>query len=58
MSDWIGFPTLYYLPLPQSISEIRFIRGGNSLLYGPEPSASSELYHQTSCAGFAMEFLY
>jgi TonB-dependent Receptor Plug Domain len=32
MSDWIGFPTLYYLPLPQSISEIQFIRGGSSLL--------------------------
>jgi Fe(3+) dicitrate transport protein len=28
MSDWIGFPTLYYLPLPQSIKEIQFIRGG------------------------------
>ena len=38
MSDWIGFPTLYYLPLPQSTSEIQFIRGGNSLLYGPEPA--------------------
>ncbi len=38
MSDWIGFPTLYYLPLPQAISEIQFIRGGNSLLYGPEPA--------------------
>jgi len=38
MSDWIGFPTLYYLPFPQSIKEIQFIRGGNSLLYGPEPA--------------------
>ncbi len=38
MSDWIGFPTLYYLPLPQAIKEIQFIRGGNSLLYGPEPA--------------------
>jgi len=38
MSDWIGFPTLYYLPLPQPISEIQFIRGGNSWLYGPEPA--------------------
>jgi Fe(3+) dicitrate transport protein len=38
MSDWIGFPTLYYLPLPQSIKEIQFIRGGSSLLYGPEPA--------------------
>jgi Fe(3+) dicitrate transport protein len=38
MSDWIGFPTLYYLPVPQSTSEIQFIRGGSSLLYGPEPA--------------------
>ena len=38
MSEWIGFPTLYYLPLPQSISEIQFIRGGSSLLYGPQPA--------------------
>ena len=37
-TDWIGFPTLYYTPLPQSISEIQVIRGGNSLLYGPEPA--------------------
>ena len=38
MSEWIGFPTLYYQPFPQSVSEIQFIRGGNSLLYGPEPA--------------------
>src|SRR3954470_18138793 len=38
MSDWIGFPTLYYLPVPQSTSEIQLIRGGSSLLYGPEPA--------------------
>jgi Fe(3+) dicitrate transport protein len=37
-SDWIGFPTLYFLPLPQSVSQIDFIRGGGSLLYGPEPA--------------------
>ncbi len=37
-SDWIGFPTLYYLPFPQAISEIQVIRGGSSLLYGPEPA--------------------
>ena len=23
MTDWIGFPTLYYTPLPQSISEVQ-----------------------------------
>ena len=38
MADWIGFPTLYYLPVPQSVSEIQVIRGGSSLLYGPEPA--------------------
>jgi Fe(3+) dicitrate transport protein len=35
--DWIGFPTVYTFPLPQTISEIQLIRGGSSLLYGPEP---------------------
>ena len=37
-TDWIGFPTIYYVPLPQSVSEIQLIRGGSSLLYGPEPA--------------------
>ncbi len=37
-SDWIGFPTLFYVPVPQSLQEIQEIRGGSSLLYGPEPA--------------------
>src|SRR5690348_14743152 len=37
-TDWIGFPTLYYTPLPQSLQEVQLIRGGSSLLYGPEPA--------------------
>ncbi|MEP7184499.1 MAG: TonB-dependent receptor [Rhodanobacter sp.] len=37
-SDWIGFPTLYAMPLAQSLSEVELIRGGSSLLYGPEPA--------------------
>jgi Fe(3+) dicitrate transport protein len=37
-TDWIGFPTLYYTPLPQGISEIQMIRGGSSLIYGPNPA--------------------
>ncbi|MGH8232879.1 MAG: TonB-dependent receptor family protein [Rhodanobacteraceae bacterium] len=37
-SDWIGFPTLYAMPLSQSIADIQLIRGGSSLLYGPEPA--------------------
>lgn len=36
--DWIGFPTLYVLPLPQTIAQVQLIRGGSSLLYGPEPA--------------------
>ncbi|TAM97672.1 MAG: Plug domain-containing protein, partial [Rhodanobacteraceae bacterium] len=36
-ADWIGFPTLYAMPLSQSIADIQLIRGGSSLLYGPEP---------------------
>jgi Fe(3+) dicitrate transport protein len=35
--DWIGFPTVYYLPVPQTISSVQMIRGGSGLLYGPEP---------------------
>jgi Fe(3+) dicitrate transport protein len=37
-SDWIGFPTLYVMPLPQGNSEVQLIRGGSALLYGPEPA--------------------
>ena len=37
-SDWIGFPTLYAMPLAQSLSTVELIRGGSSLLYGPEPA--------------------
>src|SRR5512146_535283 len=29
-TDWIGFPTLYYMPLPQSLEEVQLIRGGSS----------------------------
>jgi Fe(3+) dicitrate transport protein len=35
--DWIGYPTLYYLPVPQTIQSLQMIRAGSGLLYGPEP---------------------
>lgn len=35
--DWIGYPTTYYLPVPQTIGSIQMIRGGSGLIYGPEP---------------------
>ena len=36
-ADWIGYPTIYTFPLPQSIEQVQMIRGGSSLLYGPQP---------------------
>jgi Fe(3+) dicitrate transport protein len=35
--DWIGFPTIYYIPVPQTIGSVQMIRAGSGLLYGPEP---------------------
>jgi Fe(3+) dicitrate transport protein len=35
--DWIGYPTTYYLPVPQTLASVQMIRGGSGLLYGPEP---------------------
>jgi Fe(3+) dicitrate transport protein len=35
--DWIGYPTTYYLPVPQTLGSVQMIRGGSGLTYGPEP---------------------
>ena len=35
--DWIGYPTIYYIPVPQTVSSMQMIRAGSGLLYGPEP---------------------
>ena len=35
--DWIGYPTLYDLPVPQTLDSVQMIRAGSGLLYGPEP---------------------
>jgi Fe(3+) dicitrate transport protein len=56
MSDWIGFPTLYYLPLPQSVSEIQLIRGGSSLLYGPEPAPAVNYVSKRPAIGSPLSF--
>ena len=50
-TDWIGFPTLYYMPLFQGLSEIQEIRGGSSLLYGPEPAPVINLVSKRPPAG-------
>ena len=35
--DWIGYPTIYTLPVPQTLGSVQMIRAGSGLLYGPEP---------------------
>jgi Fe(3+) dicitrate transport protein len=50
-TDWIGFPTLYYMPLPQSLAEVQLIRGGNSLIYGPNPAPVVNLVSKRPAAG-------
>ncbi len=49
-TDWIGFPTLYYMPLPQSLAEVQLIRGGNSLIYGPNPAPVVNLVSERPAA--------
>ena len=49
-TDWIGFPTLYYMPLPQSLAEVQLIRGGNSLIYGPNPAPAVNLVSKRPAA--------
>ncbi len=35
-SDLFGYPTIYYLPPPQRVERVEFVRGGSGLLYGPQ----------------------
>jgi Fe(3+) dicitrate transport protein len=34
--DWIGYPTIYDLPVPETLASAQMFRGGSGLLYGPE----------------------
>lgn len=36
-TDWIAVPTTYVLPVPQTVQSLQLVRGGSSLLYGPQP---------------------
>jgi Fe(3+) dicitrate transport protein len=48
--DWIGYPTLYYLPVPQTLSSVQMIRAGSGLLYGPEPQPVINFVSRTPLA--------
>lgn len=37
VSDWFGYPTAYYAPPLESVGRVELVRGGGSLLYGPQP---------------------
>lgn len=49
-TDWVGFPTLYYMPSAQSLEEVQLIRGGSSLIYGPEPAPAVNLVSKRPAA--------
>ena len=36
-ADMFGYPEAYYVPPMESVERIDFIRGGGSLMYGPQP---------------------
>jgi Fe(3+) dicitrate transport protein len=37
VSDWLGYSTVYYTPPFETVERLEFVRGGASLLYGPQP---------------------
>ena len=39
-ADQFGYPEAYYIPAFQTIDRVEFIRGGASLLYGPQPGGA------------------
>jgi Fe(3+) dicitrate transport protein len=40
VADMFGYPTVYYAPPFESIDRLEYIRGGASLLYGPQPGGA------------------
>lgn len=38
--DLHGYPTVYYAPPFESVDRLEFVRGGASLVYGPQPSGA------------------
>ena len=38
--DLYGYPTVYFAPPFESVDRLEFIRGGASLMYGPQPSGA------------------
>ena len=55
--DWIGYPTLYYIPDPETISQVQMIRGGSGRRYGPDPHPVIKIKtKKTRMVGFPKTF--
>lgn len=39
-ADMFGYPEAYYVPATQTVDRIDFLRGGASLMYGPQPGGA------------------
>ena len=52
-TDWIAVPTTYVLPVPQSVQSLQLVRGGSSLLYGPQPGPVLNYISKRPAAGKA-----
>ncbi|OGX08128.1 MAG: hypothetical protein A2Z88_02090 [Omnitrophica WOR_2 bacterium GWA2_47_8] len=39
-ADIVGYPEAYYVPPLETVDHIDFVRGGGSLLYGPQPGGA------------------
>ncbi len=50
-SDWFGYSTIYYLPPIDRVERIAFVRGGSSLLYGPQPGPSIDFITRAPATG-------
>lgn len=40
VADLFGYPTVYYAPPFESIDRLEYVRGGASLIYGPQPGGA------------------
>lgn len=52
--DWIGYPTVYDIPVPQTLASVQMIRAGSSLLYGPEPEPVLDFISRAPAADRAL----
>jgi len=56
-SDWFGYPTMYYMPPMDRVERIAFVRGGSSLLYGPQPGPSVDFITRVPATGQDLSLL-